>query len=214
MKADILISASDANTLSDGGKVARRRMLQTLAVPGVQDATPLYVGKIDWEQPNGGLSSLHVFGVDPGIAPFSNPAITEGLSQLQILDAALIDLKTRSLEVEVADAVATRIDAPLTANDVQVRTFAAAAAADQRDQTTERPVGVVFGFGVVIGVLVGVIIVYPVLSSDVADHLKEYATLKAVGSRPTFFLSVIFEEAIVWALLGFVPGVFFSLCLY
>lgn len=40
----------------------------------------------------------------------------------------------------------------------------------------------------VIGVLVGIVIVYQVLSTDVADHLREYATFKAVGYPHRFFI--------------------------
>jgi putative ABC transport system permease protein len=56
---------------------------------------------------------------------------------------------------------------------------------------------------VLIGVLVGLVIVYQVLSADVADHLREYATFKAMGYGPRFFLGIVFEEALV---LG-IPGV-------
>jgi putative ABC transport system permease protein len=100
------------------------------------------------------------------------------------------------------------------ADDVKVRTQEEAIAADQRFQTTQRPVGVIFGFGIVMGVLVGIVIVYQVLSSDVADHLREYATLKAVGYPPRFFLSIVFEEAVILGLLGFVPGLLASFGLY
>ncbi len=71
-----------------------------------------------------------------------------------------------------------------------------------------------FGFGIVIGVLVGVIIVYQVLSTDVADHIREYATFKAIGYRQRFFLGVVFEEAVILACLGFIPGLLTSLVLY
>ena len=98
--------------------------------------------------------------------------------------------------------------------DIIIRTVEEAAAADEAYQTTERPVGVIFGFGVIIGVLVGLIIVYQVLSTDVADHLREYATLKAVGYKQSFFLSIVFEEAIILAIFGFIPGVLFALGLY
>ena len=79
---------------------------------------------------------------------------------------------------------------------------------------TERPIGVVFGFGVIIGIMVGIIIVYQVLSTDVADHLAEYATLKAIGYRDSYFLGIVFEEALILALLGFLPGVLISIALY
>ena len=85
---------------------------------------------------------------------------------------------------------------------------------DQRFQTTQKPVGVVFGFGVVIGCLVGVIIVYQVLSTDVADHIREYATFKAIGYGRGFFLGIVFEEAFILAFLGFVPGTLISTGLY
>jgi putative ABC transport system permease protein len=72
----------------------------------------------------------------------------------------------------------------------------------------------IFGFGVAIGILVGIIIVYQVLSTDVADHLREYATFKAIGYPQRFFLGIVFEEAFVLALFGFIPGVLISIGLY
>ncbi len=87
-----------------------------------------------------------------------------------------------------------------------VWTIPQAAARDRGFQVTQRPVGSVFGFSVVIDALVGVVIVYQVLATDVADHLKEYATFKAIIYRQRFFLSTVFEKAAILALLGFVPG--------
>lgn len=98
--------------------------------------------------------------------------------------------------------------------DASIQGLQEAATADQSYQLTERPIGVVFGFGVIIGIMVGVIIVYQVLSTDVADHLPEYATFKAIGYRQSFFLGIVFEEAIILALLGFLPGIVISLGLY
>jgi len=50
------------------------------------------------------------------------------------------------------------------------------------------------------------VIVYQVLSTDVADHLGEYATFKAMGYSHRFFLGIVFEEALILGVLGFVPG--------
>ena len=113
-----------------------------------------------------------------------------------------------------AATLAERLSLQLPSVDSVVRTLDEAATADQSYQLTQRPIGVVFGFGVVIGIMVGIIIVYQVLSTDVADHLAEYATFKAIGYRQSFFLGIVFEEAIILALLGFVPGVLISLLLY
>ena len=76
------------------------------------------------------------------------------------------------------------------------------------------PIGFIFGLGVGMGFVVGVIIVYQVLSTDVNAHLKEYATFKAMGYHNSYLLGVIFEEAIILAVLGFIPGFVVPLGLY
>lgn len=113
-----------------------------------------------------------------------------------------------------AEAVASRLAEHLAAEPVQVRTLEAAKAADLNYQTTQRPTGVIFGFSVAMAVLVGLIIVYQVLSTDVADHLAEYATFKAVGYPHRFFLGIVLEESAILGLLGFLPGLLTSLGLY
>jgi putative ABC transport system permease protein len=75
-------------------------------------------------------------------------------------------------------------------------------------------VGVIFGLGVVIGTLVGLVVVYQVLATDVADHLREYATFKAMGYPHRFFLGLVLEEAIILAVLGFVPGFLLAFGIY
>lgn len=79
---------------------------------------------------------------------------------------------------------------------------------------TRTPIGFVFGLGSTMGFVVGVVIVYQVLSTDVNAHLTEYATFKAMGYRNLYLLGVVFEEAIILAVLGFIPGVGVSLGLY
>ena len=79
---------------------------------------------------------------------------------------------------------------------------------------TRSPIGFVFGLGSAMGFIVGVVIVYQVLSTDVNAHLSEYATFKAMGYRHRYLLGVVFEEAIILAVLGFFPGVAASVGLY
>ena len=64
------------------------------------------------------------------------------------------------------------------------------------------------------GFIVGVIIVYQVLSTDVNSHLREYATFKAMGYQNIYLLGIIVEEAIILAVLGFIPGFIVPLGLY
>ena len=112
------------------------------------------------------------------------------------------------------DRVVERIEMALPSQSVKVSTLEAAARADLAFMSTQRPTGIIFGFGVLIGIIVGIVIVYQVLSTDVADHLREYATFKAMGYGQSFFLGIVFEEAIVLAVLGFIPGFAVSLGLY
>lgn len=117
-------------------------------------------------------------------------------------------------EGENIQALVQRLKKRLPSYDALVQSVDQAVAGDQKFQTTQKPVGLIFGFGVVIGILVGIIIVYQVLSTDVADHLREYATFKATGYPQRFFLSIVFEEAFVLALFGFIPGVLLSIGFY
>ena len=75
---------------------------------------------------------------------------------------------------------------------------------------TTTPIGYVFTFGVIMGLVVGAIIVYQILYADVQDHLKEYATLLAMGYSHRYLNGVVLQEAVVLAVLGFLPGLALS----
>ncbi|MBW4506265.1 MAG: ABC transporter permease DevC [Scytonematopsis contorta HA4267-MV1] len=79
---------------------------------------------------------------------------------------------------------------------------------------TSTTIGFIFGLGVVMGFLVGVIIVYQILYSDVSEHMAEYATLKAIGYSDLYLLNVVFQEAIILAVIGYTPGFIISTGLY
>ena len=78
----------------------------------------------------------------------------------------------------------------------------------------DSPIGLVFGMGSAMGFVVGVVIVYQVLSTDVNDHLAEYATFQAMGYSPLYLLGVVFEEALILSILGFMPALAVSAGLY
>ncbi|MEM6447818.1 MAG: ABC transporter permease DevC [Cyanobacteria bacterium P01_D01_bin.123] len=79
---------------------------------------------------------------------------------------------------------------------------------------TRSAIGFVFGLGTMMGFVVGVVIVYQVLSTDVNAHLAEYATFKAMGYRQRYLLGVVLEEALLLSAIGFVPSVGIALGLY
>ncbi len=80
--------------------------------------------------------------------------------------------------------------------------------------STGSPIGPTFNLGVAIGFLVGIVIVYQILYTDVSDHLPEYATLKAMGYSDVYFIVIIVQEAVFLAVLGFIPGILLSNGLY
>jgi putative ABC transport system permease protein len=110
--------------------------------------------------------------------------------------------------------VATALKAYLKSEDVKVLTRAEYIKFEEDYWKKESPIGFIFSLGVSMGFMVGVIIVYQVLSTDVNAHMKEYATFKAMGYPNSYLLGVIFEEAIILAALGFIPGFIVPLGLY
>jgi putative ABC transport system permease protein len=76
------------------------------------------------------------------------------------------------------------------------------------------PIGYVFTFGVVMGLVVGCVIVYQILFADVSEHLPEYATVKAMGYPNRYLSGVVVSEALILAVLGYLPGLAVSWWLY
>jgi putative ABC transport system permease protein len=99
-------------------------------------------------------------------------------------------------------------------NDVKTMTKAEYAQAEVAFWNASTPVGYTFDLGVVIAFIVGAVIVYQILYSDVTDHLPEYATLKAIGFRDRYLLMVVFQESLILAALGFIPGTAIALGIY
>ncbi|WP_019501491.1 ABC transporter permease DevC [Pseudanabaena sp. PCC 6802] len=75
-------------------------------------------------------------------------------------------------------------------------------------------IGFVFALLAGMSFAVGVILVYQILYTDVAEHSAEYATLKAMGYSNLFLLGIVFQESLILACVGFVPGLAMSFGLY
>ena len=76
------------------------------------------------------------------------------------------------------------------------------------------PIGIIFGIGTVMGLVVGAIICYQIQFTDISEHMPEFATLKAMGYRPSYFWSLILCQSLYLACLGFLPGALISWGLY
>ena len=98
--------------------------------------------------------------------------------------------------------------------EVDVLTRAEAVRCELDRWIRETLIGIIFQLGVAVSLLVGTVIVYQVLSSDVAAHVRQYATLKAMGYTDRFLSGVVLAQAVGLALLGFLPGLAISEMLY
>lgn len=79
---------------------------------------------------------------------------------------------------------------------------------------TNTPIGIIFSIGTVMGLFVGVIICYQILFTDIHDHLAEFATLKAMGYGPYYFLRFVMTQSFYLSIFGFFPGWLLSWLLY
>ncbi|WP_019501310.1 ABC transporter permease DevC [Pseudanabaena sp. PCC 6802] len=125
------------------------------------------------------------------------------------INVGLIKLKPSAKVEKVMQALKTNLP-----NDIQVLTHAEFVDFEKNYWKKNTAIGFVFTMGTIMGFIVGSVIVYQVLYTNVSDHLAEYATLKAMGYRDRYLLHMVFQEALILAVLGYVPGFAVTLGLY
>jgi putative ABC transport system permease protein len=150
------------------------------------------------------------FGVDGTL-------ITSDLNFLRLVpdrEKGLIDIGVIKLRPGVDSEAVRAVLAAYLPNDVDILTKSAFMEREKAYWATTTPIGFVFTFGAIMGMVVGLVIVYQILFADISDHLAEYATLKAMGYTNRYLFSVVFQEATILAVLGYIPGFLISLWLY
>lgn len=104
-----------------------------------------------------------------------------------------------------ADVVVERLKRDLP-DDVNVLTKTGFIAFEQNYWRSSTSIGFIFTLGAAMGFVVGCVIVYQILYSDVSDHLPEYATLMAMGYRLPTLLGVVAREGMLLAVFGYLPA--------
>ena len=127
---------------------------------------------------------------------------------------SMVDLGVVQLEAGLDRNEAKRCLQQLLPRDVNVFTKEEFIQRERIFWSTNTPVGYIFTVGAVMGFIVGVVICYQVIYSDIADHLAEFATLKAMGYRNSYFAGLVIVTSLYLSLLGFVPGALISWGLY
>jgi putative ABC transport system permease protein len=110
-------------------------------------------------------------------------------------------------------AVVTRLRAALP-HDITVLTKAQLLDLEQNFQAKVSSAGPIFAIGTIVGFIVGMLISYQVIYSDLSEQQPQYATLKAMGYRRGYLIRTVLEQAGISALAGWVPAFVLSLGLY
>ena len=130
-------------------------------------------------------------------------------STLALADVGVVQVVPGYSIGEVRDALLEVLP-----SDVTVYTLQEFVGKEMRFWQGATPVGFIFTVGLIMGVIVGMVICSQILSADVADHLKEYATLKAIGYTNRYLAWIVIQEGLLLSILGFIPSLAIALALY
>ena len=96
-------------------------------------------------------------------------------------------------------------------NEVRVMTKAELVAFERDFQADLSSAGPIFWMGTLVGFVVGMLISYQIIYTDLSDQLPQYATLKGMGYGTGYLVGVVFQQAALSAVAAYVPA--WVLCL-
>lgn len=111
------------------------------------------------------------------------------------------------------DRAAQAIRALLPA-DTQVFTRHELVAHEVAYWTTRTATGLIFGSGLAISFVVGIMVLYQTLATQITRQLPQFATLKAIGYRDRTLNAIVLTEAFLMAAVAFVPALGAALGVY
>jgi putative ABC transport system permease protein len=99
-------------------------------------------------------------------------------------------------------------------NDISVYTPQEVRAREFAFTLKSAPIGVLFGIGMLAGLVIGSITCYQILFTEIMDRIKQYAMLKAMGFSDAFLRRIILEQAVVLSCGGFALGILAAWAVY
>ena len=174
------------------------------------DARPIYgavTSGVEGELDDRRVRVVGTFAMGPDLAFFGNAMASE--------ETFLRLAQVRRDEVEfglitlAADAEAPGVQRALRQalpSDVAVYGREQLVSRLQSYWRKNEPAGAVFSLGMAVGFAIGVMICSQILFTQVSDHFRELAILRALGHADGFLVSLVLQQAIILAVLGFVPG--------
>jgi putative ABC transport system permease protein len=128
------------------------------------------------------------------------------------IDIGLVNLKVGSdLEKVKSDLLNHFFN---KTNDVSVLTLDEFITMEKAYWDLRTPAGFAFKVMVTMGFIIGTGIVYQILYTNISTHLIEFATLKAIGCASQYFFKIVFQQALLLAILGYIPGIIISVIIY
>lgn len=133
------------------------------------------------------------------------PERSSGADGMAEVDVGVIKLSPGAKPIDVRDNLRSMLP-----GDVEVLTKREFGDHERDFWESATPIGYVFWLGTMMGFVVGTVICYQILYTDIDDHMAEFATLKAIGYGNAYFIGVVLQEAAILSVLGFLPGVIVS----
>ena len=99
-------------------------------------------------------------------------------------------------------------------DDVSILTRDELIALQRRFHEEVSSVGPIFVLGAAIGFVVGMLISYQIMYTDLSDQLPQYATLKAIGYDNRYLAGIVLQQAVFFGIVGYVPALALSILLY
>ena len=85
---------------------------------------------------------------------------------------------------------------------------------ERKFQADVSSAGPIFFMGTLVGFVVGMLISYQIIYTDLSDQLPQYATMKAMGYSTRYLVRIVLEQAGLSALAGWVPAWLVALVLF
>lgn len=111
------------------------------------------------------------------------------------------------------EAIKARLEA-IMPSDVRVLTRGELEQGEQNWSINVKPVGIMFTSGLLLAFTVGAVILYQILATEIINNLREYATLRAMGCSTFTLNMLIWKQAVLYAVLGYLPATVLATLIY
>jgi putative ABC transport system permease protein len=159
----------------------------------------------------GGTYHLGIGFVGLGVAMTSDLNFERIFPQQALSD---VNLGLLTLRADADPDQVARHLREILAPDTQVLTRAELFEHEASHWVTRTSTGLIFGFGLIVAVMVGLVILNQTLSTQITRQLPQYATLKAMGYTDRDLTDIVVTLAVIMSTIGFIPAAAMAIVIY